>query len=72
MAWVPENMTLRMRFSTNDESLLQISLPCVREAMGEPEIRDMMNTVVDADIFVTHLTGVHSADIIDRSVTVII
>ena len=64
--------TLRMEFSTGEDKNFVVSLPYAKDGLTAGAVTTAMNTLVTQDIFVTAITGIVSADVIDRTETPIV
>ena len=49
-----------------------VSLPYAKDGLTEAAVTTAMNALVTQDIFVTAITGIVSADVIDRTETPIV
>ena len=65
-------MTLRMEFTTGEDKNFVVSLPNAKTGLTAAEVTAAMNALVTQDIFVTAITGIVSADVIDRTETPIV
>ena len=61
--------TLRMEFQTGEENNFVVSLPYAKDGLTAGAVTTAMNALVTQDIFVTAITGIVSADVIDRTET---
>ena len=61
--------TLRMEFKTGEEKNFVVSLPYAKDGLTAAAVTTAMNALVTQDIFVTPITGIVSADVIDRTET---
>ena len=64
--------TLRMEFKTSGAKNFVVSLPYAKDGLTEAAVTTAMNALVTQDIFVTAITGIVSADVIDRTETPIV
>ena len=64
--------TLRMEFKTGGEKNFVVSLPYAKDGLTSGAVETAMNTLVTQDIFVTAITGIVSADVIDRTATTLV
>ena len=64
--------TLRMEFSTGEDKNFVVSLPYAKAGLTAGAVTTAMNALVTQDIFVTAITGIVSADVIDRTETPIV
>ena len=64
--------TLRMEFKTSEEKNFVVSLPYAKDGLTAAAVTTAMNALVTQDIFVTALTGIEGADVIDRTETPIV
>lgn len=64
--------TLRMEFQTGEAKNFVVSLPYAKDGLTEAMVTTAMNALVTQDIFVTAITGIVSADVIDRTETPIV
>ena len=65
-------MILRMEFTTGEDKNFVVSLPNAKTGLTAAEVTAAMNALVTQDIFVTAITGIVSADVIDRTETPIV
>ena len=65
-------LTLRMEFKTGEDKNFVISLPNAKAGLTAAAVTTAMNALIAQDIFVTHLTGIESADIVTRTADPII
>ena len=61
--------TLRMEFKTGEEKNFVVSLPYAKDGLTAAAVTAAINALVTQDIFVTALTGIGTADVIDRTST---
>lgn len=62
--------TLRMEFTTGEgDKNFVVSLPHAKDGLTAGAVTAAMNALVTQDIFVTALTGIGTADVIDRTST---
>lgn len=64
--------TLRMEFSTAEDKNFVVNLPYAKDGLTEADVTAAMNVLIAQDIFVTAITGIVSADVIDRTATTIV
>ena len=64
--------TLRMEFQAGEEKNFVVSLPYAKDGLTAGAVTTAMNALVTQDIFVTAITGIVSADVIDRTETTIV
>ena len=64
--------TLRMEFSTSEDKNFVVNLPYAKDGLTEAAVTAAMNVMIAQDIFVTAITGIVSADVIDRTATTIV
>ena len=64
--------TLRMEFSTGEDKNFVVNLPNAKDGLTEADVTTAMNVLIAQDIFVTAITGIVSADVIDRTETTIV
>lgn len=64
--------TLRMEFSTGEDKNFVVNLPYAKDGLTEAAVTAAMNVLIAQDIFVTAITGIVSADVIDRTATTIV
>ena len=64
--------TLRMEFKTGGEKNFVVSLPYAKDGLTQAAVTTAMNALVTQDIFVTAITGIEAADVIDRTETTIV
>ena len=64
--------TLRMEFSTGADKNFVVNLPYAKDGLTEAAVTAAMNVLIAQDIFVTAITGIVSADVIDRTATTIV
>ena len=64
--------TLRMEFSTGEDKNFVVNLPNAKDGLTAAAVTAAMNALVTQDIFVTAITGIVSADVIDRTETPIV
>lgn len=64
--------TLRMEFSTGVDKNFVVNLPYAKDGLTEADVTAAMNVLIAQDIFVTAITGIVSADVIDRTATTIV
>lgn len=64
--------TLRMEFSTGSDKNFVVNLPYAKDGLTEAAVTAAMNVLIAQDIFVTAITGIVSADVIDRTATTIV
>ena len=64
--------TLRMEFSTGEDKNFVVSLPYAKNGLTAGDVTTAMNALVTQDIFVTAITGIVSADVIDRTATPVV
>ena len=62
--------TLRMEFTTGEgDKNFVVSLPNAKDGLTAGAVTAAMNALVTQDIFVTALTGIGTADVVDRTST---
>ena len=59
--------TLRMEFKTGEEKNFVVSLPYAKDGLTAAAVTAAMNVLIAQDIFITAITGIVSADVIDRT-----
>ena len=59
--------TLRMEFKTGEEKNFVVSLPYAKNGLTAGAVTAAMNVLIAQDIFITPITGIVSADVIDRT-----
>ena len=64
--------TLRMEFKSGEDKNFVVSLPYAKDGLTAGAVTTAMNALVTQDIFVTAITGIVSADVIDRTETPIV
>ena len=61
-----------MEFQTGEEKNFVVSLPYAKDGLTAGAVTAAMNALVTQDIFVTAITGIVSADVVDRTETPIV
>ena len=64
--------TLRMKFATTEGKTFTISLNYAREDLTATEVETAMEAMLDGEFFAEGLAGIDGADLVDRTVTVLI
>ena len=59
--------TLRLEFKTGEDKNFVVSLPHAKDGLTSAAVTAAMNVLVTQNIFVTAITGIVSADVIDRT-----
>mgnify|MGYP000882369908 CR=1 FL=1 len=64
--------TLRMKFATDEGKDLTISLNYAKAGLTALEVENAMNEMIDQEFFAEAILGIAGADIVDRTVTVLL